>query len=189
MRKIYTLRLDSNDIGQILDGLRCRADSWRETAGYLESVHATRDDFIAEECSNADEARSIASIYERIIREIEMQLQPPARRRRKHQTSQQMSPQLRSGYCVFINAFFQGTTVSVFDGENWPVVFPTKREAQLEIVDFHMIRLNEFIDGDRDYEDALEVEEYVSLSPSFPMAPWSMNRDANTGKTSNRHTS
>ncbi len=74
MGTIHTLRLDSNDIGQILDGLRCRADSWRETAAYLETGHASRDDFIAEECSDPDEARSIADHYERIIRSIESQL-------------------------------------------------------------------------------------------------------------------
>lgn len=71
---IHTLRLDSTDIGQILDGLRCRADSWRNTAHYLESGHTSRDDFIAEECSDADEARAIADHYERIIRSIENQL-------------------------------------------------------------------------------------------------------------------
>ncbi len=74
MGTIHTLRLDSNDIGQILDGLRCRADSWRETAAYLETGHASRDDFIAEECSDAEEAQNIAAHYERIIRSIENQL-------------------------------------------------------------------------------------------------------------------
>lgn len=74
MGTIHTLRLDSNDIGQILDGLRCRADSWRETATYLETGHASRDDFIAEECNDAEEAQNIADHYERIIRSIESQL-------------------------------------------------------------------------------------------------------------------
>jgi hypothetical protein len=74
MGTIHTLRLDSKDIGQILDGLQCRLESWRETAAYLESGHVTRDDFIAEECSDADEARSIADHYERIIKAIEDQL-------------------------------------------------------------------------------------------------------------------
>lgn len=74
MGTLHTLRLDSNDIGQILDGLRCRADSWRETAAYLETGHASRDDFIAEECSDAEEARAIAHHYDRIIASIERQM-------------------------------------------------------------------------------------------------------------------
>ena len=82
MGTIHTLKLDSNDIGQILDGLRCRADSWRETADYLESGEASRIDFIAEECSDADEAQSIAGTYERIIREIETQIKTAPKRRR-----------------------------------------------------------------------------------------------------------
>ncbi len=36
-----------------------------------------------------------------------------------------------------------------------------EREAQLEIVDFMMTRLQEFIDGVRDFEDAVTLEEYV----------------------------
>ncbi|MGN6643950.1 MAG: hypothetical protein ACTHKU_13215 [Verrucomicrobiota bacterium] len=34
-------------------------------------------------------------------------------------------------------------------------------EAQKEIVDNLMTRLQQFLDGERDYEDAIEVEEYV----------------------------
>jgi hypothetical protein len=74
MGTLHTLRLDLNDIGQILDGLRCRAESWRDTAVYLESGEAPRDDFIVEECSDAEEAKGIAEHYERIIRAIESQL-------------------------------------------------------------------------------------------------------------------
>ena len=40
-------------------------------------------------------------------------------------------------------------------------VFATEREAQLEIADFMMTRLQEFMDGERDFEDALETEEYI----------------------------
>jgi hypothetical protein len=74
MGKIHTLRLDSYDVGQILDGLRCRLESWRETTAYLESGHIARDAFIVEECGDAEEARAIADHYERIISSIEHQL-------------------------------------------------------------------------------------------------------------------
>jgi len=34
-------------------------------------------------------------------------------------------------------------------------------EAQKEIADNMMTRLQQFLDGEREYEDAIEVEEYV----------------------------
>jgi hypothetical protein len=159
MGTLHTLRLDSNDIGQIIDGLQSRAESWRQTAAYLESGHAARDDFIAEECSDAHEANAIANHYERIVRELEIQLGPPVERKRRSRKSMPPPTRAKSGYCVFINTFCQGATVSVRDGDGLSLVFSKEREAQLEIVDFHMTRLHEFIDSERDYEDALEVEE------------------------------
>ena len=41
------------------------------------------------------------------------------------------------------------------------VIFETKLEAQKEIVDNQMMRLKQFLDGEREYEDAIEVDEYV----------------------------
>ena len=73
------------------------------------------------------------------------------------------------GYCIFIHALCEGRVPSVHESkadappgtpENI-CVFATEREAQLEIADFMMTRLQEFIDGERDFEDAIETEEYV----------------------------
>ncbi|HWN95303.1 MAG TPA: hypothetical protein VNT99_09745 [Methylomirabilota bacterium] len=41
------------------------------------------------------------------------------------------------------------------------VVFETEVEAQKEIVDYAMTRLQQFLDGERDFDDAITVEEYV----------------------------
>jgi hypothetical protein len=68
---------------------------------------------------------------------------------------------MRPGFCIYINTFCQGPVPVVSDGENRYVVFATEREAQLEIVDNLQTRLQQFLDGERDYEDAIEVEEYV----------------------------
>lgn len=75
----------------------------------------------------------------------------------------------RKGYSIFINTFFEGAVPSVTEpfpdshgGETERVcVFPTEREAQLEIADTMMIKLQQFIDGERDFEDAVTLEEYV----------------------------
>jgi hypothetical protein len=74
MGKILTIHLDSDDVGQLLDGLRCRAKAWHETAAYIETGYSARDDFIVEECGDAEEARAIAAHYDRIISSIEKQV-------------------------------------------------------------------------------------------------------------------
>lgn len=75
MGKTFQLRLESNDLGQLLDGLRVRADAWRQTAEYLAQGYVADDSFVCEECSDPEEAKSIALHYERIISQIEQQVQ------------------------------------------------------------------------------------------------------------------
>jgi len=72
--KKFSLTLASNDVGQLLDGLRLRAEAWSKTTDYLESGFNPDDAFICEECSDPREARQIAQHYERIIAEIEQQI-------------------------------------------------------------------------------------------------------------------
>ena len=66
----------------------------------------------------------------------------------------------RKGYCIYIDTLFQGAIPTVSD-ENGYIVFETELEAQREIVDGQITRLQQFLDGERDYEDAITVEEYV----------------------------
>ncbi len=75
MLKSFQIHLESNDLGQLLDGLRVRADSWRKTSEYLQTEQMGEEPFIAEDCSDPDEARSIAQHYEKIITQIERQIQ------------------------------------------------------------------------------------------------------------------
>ena len=75
----------------------------------------------------------------------------------------------RRAFCIFINTVCEGPVPSVRasfpDGaandRERICVFPTELEAQREIVDAVMIRLQQFLDGDRDFEDAMTVEEYI----------------------------
>jgi len=73
---------------------------------------------------------------------------------------EQTSTTLRDGFCIYINTFYQGP-VPVVSDDNGYVVFATELEAQKEIVDNQMTRLQQFLDGEREFEDAIEVEEYV----------------------------
>lgn len=66
----------------------------------------------------------------------------------------------RNGFCIYINTFCQGPVPAVSDEKGY-VVFQTELEAQKEIVDNQMTRLRQFLDGEREFEDAMTVEEYV----------------------------
>ena len=54
-------------------------------------------------------------------------------------------------------------TVMVSEGDSpfEPLLFPTEREAQMEMADRMMSKLEEFIDGERDFDDAVALDEYV----------------------------
>ena len=67
----------------------------------------------------------------------------------------------RNGFCIYIDTLCQGPVPVVSDGEGKYIVFETELEAQREIVDNAVIRLRQFLEGDRDFDDAITVEEYV----------------------------
>jgi hypothetical protein len=68
---------------------------------------------------------------------------------------------MKTGYCIYINTFCQGPAPILTDGEEKYIVFETELQAQKEIVDDLKIRLQQFLDGERDFDDAITVEEYV----------------------------
>lgn len=41
------------------------------------------------------------------------------------------------------------------------LLFPTEREAQLEMADRMMTKLGEFIEGERDFDDAIALDEHI----------------------------
>jgi hypothetical protein len=75
MGKTLRIKINSFDLGQLLAGLRIRAESWRKTADYLETGFSADDSFICEECDDAEEATKIADHYDRIIALIDRQVQ------------------------------------------------------------------------------------------------------------------
>jgi hypothetical protein len=72
MRKTITLRLDANDVGQVVDGLEARYMVWQRTAEYLQTGYACGE---IEECTSPSEATNIAALYRRIIDEIQKQVE------------------------------------------------------------------------------------------------------------------
>jgi hypothetical protein len=74
MQKIYHIKLNALDLGQLLDGLEVRAEAWERTADHLRTRESPPD-FLVEECSDSDEANKIAAHYRLIISEIHRQME------------------------------------------------------------------------------------------------------------------
>jgi hypothetical protein len=74
MSKEFHLTLASLDVGQLLDGLRSRETSWRNTAIFLREDYFPDEAFVAEDCSEPEEAEAIADHFTRIISSIEKQI-------------------------------------------------------------------------------------------------------------------
>lgn len=68
---------------------------------------------------------------------------------------------MQTGYMVVIDAVLEGTVPAIFDECDKPIIFATRVEAEREIADNLITRLQEFIDGGRDFESAMTVEEYI----------------------------
>lgn len=67
----------------------------------------------------------------------------------------------RPAFCIYINALREGPVPAVRDENNKPCVFASRTEAEREAVDNIITRLQQFMDGERDFEDAMTFEEYI----------------------------
>jgi hypothetical protein len=73
--EFVTLKLPKLFVGQLLDGLIIRTESWERTKNYLsDGVLDDWDNPYVEECDDEIEARQIEVFYREIIKEIETQL-------------------------------------------------------------------------------------------------------------------
>lgn len=72
--------------------------------------------------------------------------------------SQDNHSNVRNGYCIFTRTFFQGSIPTFSDGDDRYVVFETELEAQREIADYAITRVRQFLDGERDFDDAMTVK-------------------------------
>ncbi len=67
----------------------------------------------------------------------------------------------RPAFAIFNDTVCEGRTPAWRDERGWPVTYPAERAAQIEIAETLILRLEEFIAGARDFEDAMTVEEYI----------------------------
>ena len=64
-------------------------------------------------------------------------------------------------FCIFIETICEGRVPLVKDAQGNPFLFLTREEAERDIVESMMIRLQQCLDGEREFDDAIEVEEFI----------------------------
>ncbi len=69
--------------------------------------------------------------------------------------------QARQGFAIFINTLCEGEVTLWRDGEGMPCFFETSKEAEETIIEDLMTRLQECLEGEREFDDAITVEEYI----------------------------
>lgn len=73
-----------------------------------------------------------------------------------------------NGFCIYINTVCDGPVPVYRNAQGKPYVYKTELEAQREIADDLITQLEQFMAGEREFEDAMTVEEYVMSVEAFP---------------------
>jgi hypothetical protein len=76
--------------------------------------------------------------------------------------------QTRKVFCIYINTILDGAIPVERDDEGNPFVYVTEEEAQRVIAEDTIERLRQFLDGEREFDDAVTVDEYVMEVDVFP---------------------
>jgi len=65
------------------------------------------------------------------------------------------------GYCIYIDTLLEGPCPVEHDEQGYPFVYPTLLAAQRVIAEDTIERIHQFLLGEREFDDAMTVEEYV----------------------------
>lgn len=68
---------------------------------------------------------------------------------------------LHPGFCIYVDTLCQGAIPLESDGDGKIVVYATREEAEREIAEDTIERLNQFLEGTREFDDAINPAEYV----------------------------
>jgi len=67
----------------------------------------------------------------------------------------------KSGFCIYIDTVCQGPVPIERKEDGFPLVYDTEEGAERSIAEDAIERLEQFMKGERDFDDAITVEEYV----------------------------
>lgn len=74
----------------------------------------------------------------------------------------------KAGFAIYIDTVCHGAVPVEHDDKGNAIVYSTVTEAQRVIAEDTIERLRQFLEGERDYEDAMTVEEYIVKVDVFP---------------------
>lgn len=73
----------------------------------------------------------------------------------------------RSAYAIFTQSLCEGLVPTWHDESNLPVIYATELEAQRDIAEDLMEQLRQFLDGSREFDDAITTEDFI-----LPVQVW-----------------
>lgn len=74
----------------------------------------------------------------------------------------------KAGFSIYIDTVCHGAVPAERDDKGNAIVYSTVTEAQRVIAEDTMERLRQFLEGERDFEDAMTVEKYIVEVDLFP---------------------
>jgi len=74
----------------------------------------------------------------------------------------------KAGFCIYIDTVCHGAVPVERDDKGNAAVYATVTDAQRVIAEDTIERLRQFLEDERDYEDAMTVEEYIVEVDLFP---------------------
>lgn len=75
---------------------------------------------------------------------------------------------IRSGYCLLIQTVIEGVVPYERDSRGLPVFYEDLAEIQRVLAEAIVDRLDEFLVGEREFEDAITVEEFIAEVALYP---------------------
>ena len=75
---------------------------------------------------------------------------------------------IRTGYCLLIQTVCEGVVPYERDGKGCPIVYDTLQDVQRVLIEGIIERMEEFLTGEREFTDAMTVEEYIAEVCVYP---------------------
>jgi hypothetical protein len=74
----------------------------------------------------------------------------------------------KPAFIILTPTLFEGPVPAWWDEHGFPVTYESEREAQLEIATMMLEKLQQFIGGERDFEDATTCDDFIFAVNVFP---------------------
>ena len=65
------------------------------------------------------------------------------------------------GFCIYVDTLIEGSVPVEWTADRKPFTYPTREAAEREVAEDTIERIQQFLEGEREFEDAMIVEEYV----------------------------